>query len=140
MTKLQTYGSIAGAILLAGLAGLGYRSRDDGPIVARRSRRRGCGCSWSRRGRRCSMRGSALYLVNFGDAEPSSGRREDRRWAQAGASLTGARQPELATKVDQAVTEIGLAQEHASRLNQDANSRAGEAARLLAEVLAVVPR
>jgi hypothetical protein len=81
----------------------------------------------------------SLYLVNFGDA--------GRHFAFAKGPLGPARatlvsrgRTELVTKLDAASKELDAAQELASKLNQDANSRAAEAARLLNDVLQAVAR
>jgi hypothetical protein len=81
----------------------------------------------------------SLYLVNFGDA----GRHfafAKGPLAAARATLSGRSETEQVGRVDQALKEIDAAQELASRLSQDANSRAGEAARLLNDVIQALPR
>ena len=81
----------------------------------------------------------SLYLVNFGDA----GRHfafAKGPLAPARATLVARGRNELATTLDAASKEIDAAQEHASKLSQDANSRAAEAARLLNDVLQNIAR
>jgi len=138
MTKVQTYGGIALAILLAGLLGIGYgRSTTSvarGDLESARLRLQVV----EARAQVLDARVS-LYLVNFGDASRHLAAAKSTL-AQTGATLTGARQPELASKVDRAIAEINAAHDQASRLSQDANGRAGEAARLLGEVLHALPR
>jgi hypothetical protein len=81
----------------------------------------------------------SLYLVNFGDAS--------RHFAFAKGPLASARatlvaqgRNELAATLDGAAKEIDGAQDFATRLSQDANSRAAEAARLLNDVLQAISR
>ena len=79
----------------------------------------------------------SLYLVNFGDA----GRHlafAKSALAPARATLVERGQTDLVAKLDQAIKEIDAAQGQASSLSQDANSRAGEAARLLNEIIQAV--
>ncbi|HSL20630.1 MAG TPA: hypothetical protein VK886_03780 [Vicinamibacterales bacterium] len=77
----------------------------------------------------------AIYSVNFGEAsrhlEDARGllRRADERLRTLG------RDDEI-SQVQKALASIDDAQRTAGKLDQDANSRAGEAARILAEVLA----
>ena len=81
----------------------------------------------------------SLYLVNFGDA----GRHfafAKGPLAPARATLVARGRNELAATLDSASKQLDGAQELASRLNQDANSRAAEAARLLNEVLQSIAR
>jgi hypothetical protein len=138
MTKVQTYGGVALGILLAGLLGIGYgRSSTSvarSELEAARLRLQ----LVEARAQILDARVS-LYLVNFGDASRHLAVARTGL-GSAGARLTGAQQPELAAKVDRAIAEINAAQDHASRLSQDANSRAGEAARLLDEVLQALAR
>jgi hypothetical protein len=133
MSKPMMFGAIALAVLVAGLLGLGYGrsttsvARDE--LEATRLRLQ----LVEARAQVLDARVS-LYLVNFGDA----GRHlayAKTALGPARASLTGARRPEVASTLDRAVKEIDAAQEQASRLNQDANSRAAEAARLLDQVI-----
>ena len=79
----------------------------------------------------------SLYLVNFGDA----GRHfafGKSALAPARATLVERGQTDLVAKLDQSIKEIDAAQAQASSLSQDANSRAGEAARLLNEIIQAV--
>ncbi|HEY8550987.1 MAG TPA: hypothetical protein VIL35_13605 [Vicinamibacterales bacterium] len=79
-----------------------------------------------------------LYTANFGNA---SRHLEYARpsLAAAAAELRDQRQTQQAERITQALQALSQAQELAVKLNQDANSRAGEAARLIGEVLASVP-
>lgn len=81
----------------------------------------------------------AIYSVNFGEA---SGHLEDARGLldrAAGRLRTFGRDDEI-SEVQEALSRIADAQRMAGNLDQDANSRAGEAARILAEVLAAEPK
>lgn len=81
----------------------------------------------------------SLYLVNFGDA----GRHfsfAKGPLAPARAALAARGRHELVATLDRAGKELDGAQELASRLSQDANSRAAEAARLLDDVLQAIGR
>jgi hypothetical protein len=75
-----------------------------------------------------------LYGVNFGDAS--------RNLEYAKPALTTARgllekanRPDLVERIDAALRNTNEAQQLAAKLNQEANSHAGEAARLINEVL-----
>jgi hypothetical protein len=75
-----------------------------------------------------------LYNVNFGDAS--------RNLEYSKPSLTVARgllenagRRDLADKIDSALRSTGEAQQLASKLSQDANGRAGQAASLVNDVL-----
>jgi hypothetical protein len=81
----------------------------------------------------------SLYLVNFGDASRHFAFAKGQI-APARATLTARGQGELAATLDRAAKEIDRAQELATRLSQDANSRAAEAARMLNDVLQAVSR
>jgi hypothetical protein len=76
----------------------------------------------------------AIYSVNFGEAsahlENARGllRRADER-------LTGLGRADEAAQVTAALAAIDDAQRMTGKLNQDANSRAGDAAKVLAEAL-----
>jgi hypothetical protein len=81
----------------------------------------------------------SLYLVNFGDA----GRHfsfAKGPLAPARATLVARGQHELAATLDRAGKELDGAQDLASKLSQDANSHAAEAARLLNDVLQKIAR
>jgi hypothetical protein len=81
----------------------------------------------------------SLYLVNFGDASRHFAFAKGPL-APARATLAARGRNELAATLDRAGKEIDGAQDLATRLNQDANSRAAEAARLLNDVLQAVSR
>ena len=76
----------------------------------------------------------AIYSVNFGEA---SGHLENARGLlrRAEARLTALGRDEQAKKLQQVVTSIDEAQRLAGAMDQAANSRAGDAARVLVEVL-----
>jgi hypothetical protein len=81
----------------------------------------------------------AVYLVNFGQAS------QHLTFAAPGlaaarATLAATRRPELAARIEAAERELNAARDLASKVNQDANSRAGEAARLVGEVMQAVGR
>jgi hypothetical protein len=76
----------------------------------------------------------SLYLVNFGDASRHFAFAKGPL-APARVALEARRRSELVAKLDQASKELDAAQDLATRLSQDANSRAGEAARLLNDVI-----
>jgi hypothetical protein len=138
MSKLQTYGGVALAILVTGLIGFIYGRYTT--AVARSELE-----TASLRLQLVEARSQvldarvSLYLVNFGDASRHLAFARTPL-SSAKATLADRSRDELAAKIDQAVVQIGAAQEQAARLNQDANSRAGEAARLLAEVIQGVGR
>lgn len=76
----------------------------------------------------------AIYSVNFGDA---SRHLEDAKGllGRAEERLKGLGRDDAVTQVQTALATIDDAQRMAGKLDQSANSRAGEAARMLAEVL-----
>ena len=76
----------------------------------------------------------AIYSVNFGEA---SRHLEDARGllTVAGERLKGLGRNEEVTQVQTALASIGDAQRMAGDLDQDANSRAGEAAKIVADLL-----
>jgi hypothetical protein len=80
-----------------------------------------------------------LYNVNFGDA---SRHLEDAKAALlvAGDQLKTAGRSDDATKLNQASARITEAQQMAGRLDQGANARAADAARIIGDVLAAPPR
>jgi hypothetical protein len=137
MPNWKTFSAIAGAIILAWLVSLLYvrsgYSVDRTELETTRLRLQ----LVEARAQLLDARVS-LYLVNFGDA---SGHLTFAKaaLAPARATLVGRGQTELVAKLDQAIATIGTAQNQASRLSQDANSRAGEAARLLNEVIQAAP-
>ena len=77
----------------------------------------------------------AIYSVNFGEA---SRHLEDARGLlrRADERLKGLGRQEDAKQLEPAITQIDEAQRLAGRLDQDANSRAGDAAKTLSDVLA----
>jgi hypothetical protein len=81
----------------------------------------------------------ALYAANFGNATQHF---EYARppLATASAELTRQGLTDLATKADVAGQQIGTARDLSAKLSLDANSRAGEASKLLGEVLSALPR
>jgi len=81
----------------------------------------------------------SLFSANFGNAAQHL---EYAKPPLAAASTELARQskPDLAAKVDTALQQVTTARDLAAKLSLDANSRAGEASRLLGEVLAALPR
>jgi len=76
----------------------------------------------------------AIYSVNFGEA---SSHLEDARGllGRADERLKRVGRDDLAKQVQTAQTAIDDAQRMAGKLDQNANSRAGEAAKLLADIL-----
>ena len=81
----------------------------------------------------------AIYLVNFGQAS------QHLTYARPGlaaarSALADSRQTELAAKLESAEKELAAARELAAKLSQDANARAGEAARLVGDVMQAVAR
>jgi|SRR5690242_12841097 len=80
-----------------------------------------------------------LYAANFGNAT------QHFEYAKpplttAAAELTRLDYDELATKVTAALQQVSTARDLAAKLSLDANSRAGEASKLLGEVLSALPR
>ena len=77
----------------------------------------------------------AIYSVNFGEA---SRHLENARGLldRANGRLGNLGRDDEISLVQTALAHIGDAQRMAGKLDQDANSRAGEAAKILAEVLA----
>lgn len=138
MPNIKVAASIAGTIVLVALASFFYgrsgASADREAVVAARLRLQ----LVESRAQVLDGRVS-LYLVNFGDA--------GRHFAFAKGPLTSARatlaargRNDLAETLDRANKELDSAQQLASRLSQDANSRAAEAARLLNDVLQSIAR
>jgi hypothetical protein len=81
----------------------------------------------------------AVYMVNFGQAG------QHLTFAAPGlaaarATLAATRRPELAAKLEAAEKELHAARDLASKVSQDANGRAAEAARLVGEVMVAVGR
>jgi hypothetical protein len=80
-----------------------------------------------------------LYSVNFGDA---SRHLEDAKAVLRGAAdqMKTAGRSDEAAKLDQASARINEAQQMAGRLDQGANARAADAARIIGDVIAAPPR
>ncbi len=81
----------------------------------------------------------SLYSTNFGNAAQHL---EYAKPPLAAASVELRRldSNDLATKADGALEQVTAARDLAAKLSLDANSKAGEASRLLGEVLAGLPR
>lgn len=138
MPKIKAIASIAAAVALAALVSFFYgksgASADREAVVAARLRLQ----LVEARAQVLDGRVS-LYLVNFGDA--------GRHFAfakgplpAARATLSGQGRQDLVDTLDRVGKELDGAQDLASRLSQDANSRAAEAARLLNDVLQAITR
>jgi hypothetical protein len=80
----------------------------------------------------------AIYSVNFGEA---SGHLENARGllGRANERLKGLGRDDEVTRLQTALTSIEDAQRMAGKLDQSANSRAGDAAKVLADVLSSTP-
>jgi hypothetical protein len=81
----------------------------------------------------------SLYSTNFGNAARHLEYAKPPLSAASG-QLAGDGRTELAAKVDTALQQVEAARDLAAKLSLDANSRAGEASRLLGEVLSALPR
>jgi hypothetical protein len=81
----------------------------------------------------------SLHSANFGNAAQHLEYAKPPL-AAAAAALRDQDQADLATKADAALQQIMSARDLAAKLSLDANSRAGEASRLLGEVLSALPR
>ena len=81
----------------------------------------------------------SLYVTNFGNAAQHLEYAKPPLLAAA-ATLKSLGKPELGTKADAALQQVEAARELAAKLSLDANSRAGEASKLLGEVLQAIPR
>jgi hypothetical protein len=81
----------------------------------------------------------SLYTTNFGNAAQHL---EYAKPPLAAASVELRRLDfdDLATKADGALEQVTTARDLAAKLSLDANSKAGEASRLLGEVLSALPR
>jgi hypothetical protein len=75
-----------------------------------------------------------IYSINFGDASRNL-EYSKRELTTARSLLENAGRRDLVDKIDAALRSTREAQEAAAKLNQDANGRAGEAARLINDVL-----
>jgi hypothetical protein len=80
-----------------------------------------------------------LYSTNFGNAAQHFEYAKPPLTAAA-AELTRLDHDELATKANAALERVSAARDLAAKLSLDANSRAGEASKLLGEVLSALPR
>ena len=81
----------------------------------------------------------SLYTANFGNAAQHLEYAKPPL-AEASSALRGADRDELATKVDAALQQVTTGRDLAAKLSLDANSKAGEASKLLGEVLSALPR
>jgi hypothetical protein len=81
----------------------------------------------------------SLHSANFGNAAQHLEYAKPPLAAAANA-LRDADRDELATKVDAAMQQVMTGRDLAAKLSLDANSKAGEASRLLGEVLSALPR
>ncbi len=81
----------------------------------------------------------SLYTTNFGNAARHLEYAKPPLPA-ASVALNSAGRTELAAKVDAALQQVTEARDLAAKLSLDANSKAGEASRLLGEVLSALPR
>ena len=81
----------------------------------------------------------SLYGTNFGSAAQHLEFAKPPLSAAA-ATLKEDGNPELAAKADAALQQVAAARDFAAKLSLDANSRAGEASKLLGEVLQALPR
>lgn len=75
----------------------------------------------------------AIYNVNFGEA---SQHLENARALLTGAQPGVADRPGAAERIQAALASIDEAQQMAGKLDQGANTRAGDAARIIAELVA----
>ncbi len=81
----------------------------------------------------------SLHSANFGNAAQHLEYAKPPL-AAATSALRDQDLDDLATKVDGALQQIMSARDLAAKLSLDANSKAGEASRLLGEVLSALPR
>lgn len=81
----------------------------------------------------------SLYGTNFGNAAQHLEYAKPPLSAAA-ATLKEEGKPELAAKVEAALQQVTAGRDLAAKLSLDANSRAGEASKLLGEVLQALPR
>jgi hypothetical protein len=81
----------------------------------------------------------SLYSANFGNAAQHLEYAKPPL-AAASSALRDDDQDDLATKVDAALQQVMTARDLAAKLSLDANSKAGEASKLLGEVLSALPR
>jgi hypothetical protein len=81
----------------------------------------------------------SLYAANFGSAAQHLEYAKPPL-AEASSAMRDGDQDELATKVDAALQQVMTARDLAAKLSLDANSKAGEASKLLADVISALPR
>ena len=81
----------------------------------------------------------SLYAANFGNAAQHLEYAKPPL-AESTNALRDQDRDELATKVDAALQQVMTGRDLAAKLSLDANSRAAEASKLLAEVLSALPR
>jgi hypothetical protein len=81
----------------------------------------------------------SLYAANFGNAAQHLEYAKPPL-AEATNALRDQDQDELATKIDAALQQVMTGRDLAAKLSLDANSRAAEASKLLADVLSTLPR
>jgi hypothetical protein len=81
----------------------------------------------------------SLYAANFGNAAQHLEYAKPPL-AEASNAMRDGDLDELATKVDAALQQVTTGRDLAAKLSLDANSRAGEASKLLGEILAALPR
>jgi hypothetical protein len=136
MSRLKAIAAIVAAVAVTGLAGYIYGRSVTSVDRAELDRLRLRLHLVEARAQVLDARVS-LYLVNFGEA--------GRHFAFARSAAKPARDllssrgaADLVGPLDRSLAEIAAAQDLASRLSQDANSRAGEAARLLNDVIQAV--
>jgi hypothetical protein len=80
-----------------------------------------------------------LYAANFGNAAQHFEYAKPPL-TEASKELRRLNHDDLATKADTALQQVSTARDLAAKLSLDANSRAGEASKLLGEVLGALPR
>lgn len=81
----------------------------------------------------------SLHTANFGNAAQHLEYAKPPL-AAASSALRENDQDDLATKADAALQQVMTARDLAAKLSLDANSKAGEASKLLGEVLSALPR
>jgi hypothetical protein len=81
----------------------------------------------------------SLYAANFGNAAQHLEYAKPPL-AAAAVALRDQDLDDLAAKADTALDQVATARDLAAKLSLDANSKAGEASKVLGEVLSVLPR
>jgi hypothetical protein len=81
----------------------------------------------------------SLYAANFGNAAQHLEYAKPPL-AEASNAMREGDLDDLATKVDAALQQVMTGRDLAAKLSLDANSKAGEASKLLGEVLSALPR